>query len=149
VEACCITVEQSEEWIKMRLNNGISQDYINIVTADVEKIWINNFETLVYKNLETELEKFKKKFNLILIDGPWGSENYSRFNIIKLVENELIDRDFIIIMDDHNRKGEQETIDELKLTLTRFNYQFIIGHYSGDKSQIVIASKKFGYLESL
>lgn len=148
-DSFCTTIEQDNEWIEMRLGNGISKDYINIVKADVEKIKVKDYETLVYKNLETQIATLNKKFNLILIDGPWGSANYSRYNVIGLLEYGLLDKDFIIIMDDYNRKGEQETINELMEKLTANNYSFITGKYEGDKGQIVIASNKFKYLESL
>ncbi len=52
-------------------------------------------------------------------------------------------------MDDYNRKGEQETITDLKSLLATLNYDFITGFYAGDKSQAIVASSKFRYLESL
>jgi 16S rRNA G966 N2-methylase RsmD len=147
--AFCTTIEQDDEWIEMRLNSGISKEYINIIKADVERIKTKDCETLVYKDLGIRLETLAKKFNLILIDGPWGSPNYSRYNVINLLERGLIAEDFIIIMDDYNRKGEQETINDLMENLKTNNYIFFTGKYEGNKGQIILASSKYKYLESL
>ena len=148
-EAFCITIEQDNDWIEMRLNNGISNDYINVLKTELKKIKVKDFDTLVYDDLTNKLKNLNKKFNLILIDGPWGSPNYSRYDVVGILETGLIADDFIIIMDDYNRRGEQETINELMDKLTEHNYNFITGKYVGDKSQIVIASSRFKYLESL
>lgn len=147
--AFCITVEHSNDWIDMRLKNGLSSDYINILKTDIEHIDVKGFKTLAYKNLPPQLLTYNKKFNLILVDGPFGSNNYSRFNIVELAANNLIHDDFIIIMDDYNRNGERETFEELKKTLTSNKYSFEIGYYSGSKEQVVLVSKNYKYLISL
>lgn len=148
-ESHCITVEQSNEWIEIKLNDGISKEFIDIIKADVEKINIKGFQTLAYINLPELLIPKTKKINLILIDGPWGSNNYSRYNIIELVTKGFLDDDFIIILDDYERQGERETFSNLKEALVKGNFNFVVGNYFGEKGQVIITCKKFEYLISL
>ena len=148
-ESHCTTIEQSSEWIEIKIKDGLSKEFIDIIKADVEKINIKGFETLAFINLPELLISKNRKFNLILIDGPWGSNNYSRYNIIELVNKGFLDDDFIIIVDDFERKGEQETFEDLKDALVKNNYGFVIGYYAGSKTQVIITTAKFEYLTSL
>lgn len=51
-----------------------------------------------------DLSKLDKRFNLILLDGPFGGNN--RFGFIKYLESIIDLQDFILIIDDTNRKSE-------------------------------------------
>lgn len=147
--AFCTTIEQSDEWIEIKLQDDISKDTINIIKCDVEEINVKGYQTLTYKNLSQLLLPLNKKFNLILIDGPWGSDNYSRYNIIELVKKKLLDEKFIIIIDDFNRVGEQETFNDTLGILNSAGYKFQTSIYKGEKDQVIISSLNFSYTTSL
>lgn len=147
--ANCITIEQNQEWIDLRLQNDISEEFVSVMLVDIEPLKVNGSETLAYKNLPDQLEARRLKFDLILIDGPWGSPNYSRFNIVGLIHRQLISDDFIIIMDDFNRKGEQETVKEITKSLDEMRKRYVTGKYNGEKELSIIASEKYKYLCTL
>ncbi|MDQ2719731.1 MAG: hypothetical protein M3Z26_08240 [Bacteroidota bacterium] len=147
--ASCTTIEQSNEWIEIKLKSGISKEYVNIMQVNLEEKNIKGFSSLLYKDLAGLLAPEGKKFNLVVIDGPWGSDNFSRYNVIDLVDRQLIDDEFIIIVDDYNREGEQQTFEDLKQVLAKHKGDFKTSFYSGDKTQSIITCKKFGYLCSL
>lgn len=147
--ATCITVEQDKNWIDFRLKQGISPDQIKILLSDVHNIKLKDFETLVYKDLVLELKKENKTFDFVLIDGPWGSPHYSRSNIIELINDHLLSDECIIIMDDYNRLGEKETVEEIKNLWKKNERPFITGYYNGEKDVVIVASEKYKYLESL
>ena len=145
----CITIEQDDLWIDMRLNNGISGDFITIIQADVINTNINSHCSSMYDQLVEKLEPLDLKFDLILIDGPIGSTNYSRYNIIELIEQDLLSENFIIIMDDYERRGEQQTIEQVIKLLRDKKFEFVSGCYSGAKDQFLICCKKYQYLTTL
>ncbi|QMU27560.1 hypothetical protein [Adhaeribacter radiodurans] len=144
--AFCATVEHDKSWIDLKKQNGILPEYINIIISEVIEQKIFNSKSLVYKDLVENLKELNKKFNLILIDGPFGSSNYSRYNIIDLVNENFLDDDFIIIIDDFQRKGEKDTFEELKRVLIKNNNDCYFGFYGGDKEQVVVCSEKYKFL---
>jgi hypothetical protein len=84
-----------------------------------------------------DIEKF---FNLIVIDGPAGSYNYSRLGISKYLTSIISSEDFLIIMDDSERRGERQTLEILKKKLTKANISFHIKHIYGRKRQTCLYS---------
>ncbi len=103
------------------------------------------FEYNGYENIET----IKTKFNLYIIDGPFGSSRYSRFDIYALAEKLTEQDDFIIIMDDYNRNGERETTAELLTMFENKNIRIHAAEYNGLKSVKVLGSEKFKYITTL
>ena len=88
-----------------------------------------------------------KKFNLVLIDGPLGSPHYSRPEILDIVDN--LDKSFVILLDDMNRIGEQETWQLLKQKLHSKGIEVKERKYSSDKTVGLICSMDLAYLTSL
>lgn len=145
----CLTIEHSNEWIELKKKDGVSEDYINILQVNLIDEVVDGYQTIMYFDLHNRVRAFGEKFNLIIVDGPFGSEHYSRYNIIDIVKNELLDKEFIIIMDDVERNGEIETVQELLKLMKELDYEFFTGSYSGKKDQLVVVSKAFRYLTSL
>ena len=107
---------------------------------------VNGFETNGYEKIQ---EFITKKYDLYLIDGPFGSPNYSRYDIVNIV-NKLNQKDeFILIFDDFNRHGEKQTFDDLKKVLKEKEIEIYIGYYKGTKTVAVIGTKKYRFVESL
>lgn len=143
------TVEHDSDWVTLKRANGISPEYIDIIQCEIEEVDINGYRSLGYKDLTEKLGELNKKFDLLLIDGPFGSDNYSRFNIIDLVKKRLLAKSFIIIIDDYHRQGEQQTFDTLQKTLKEENIEFRTGFYSGDKRQAIACSPDYSYITTL
>lgn len=50
------------------------------------------------------------KFDVISIDAPIGTDlEYSRRDVLELLPD-ILEKDFVILMDDANRQGERNTI---------------------------------------
>ena len=112
----------------------------------LEEKKIKDFNVKSYKNIK---EKVDETFNLYIIDGPFGSRNFSRYDICFLAEKLKMNDEFLIIIDDFNRSGEQETVNELLTQLTSKGLKLHSGVYRGNKSQIVIATEKYRFATSL
>jgi hypothetical protein len=86
---------------------------------------------------------------LYIIDGPIGTSNYSRFDIVNLAAKFSKDSEFIILLDDYERNGEKETGEELLHTLNRLGINFTFKEFQGNKSVLVIATEKYKYITSV
>ena len=90
-----------------------------------------------------------EQFNLYIVDGPFGTPDYSRFDIHHFVKNIKQEHPFIIIIDDYNRSGEKQTAQALLDTLKSNNVAFTTGTYLGGKEQLIITSPNYQFVTSL
>lgn len=110
-----LTIEHDKDWINF-FCSGIPKDMkMNIKQLEKEVVKFNDFETLSYKDISeiTRLEIY----DLVIVDGPFGSDHYSRSQSIEIVKNNLSKR-FCIFFDDSEREGEKETINTVCKILT-------------------------------
>lgn len=144
--AQAVTVEHDVEWIDF-FTAGKDGDYsINIKRLNLETISYKGCETLTYKGIRQELGN--QKFDFIMVDAPFGSDHYSRSQIIEIVKFNLKES-FCIIMDDYERLGERETIEEVIKWLDQNNIQYVSKTYSSSKQHHIICSKDYVFLTSL
>ncbi|MBE8727777.1 hypothetical protein [Flavobacterium hungaricum] len=141
-----IIIEQNEKWKDaFKLNNKVSNNTL-IKVCPLEKIEVKGYKTNSYKNLDSEIQE---KFDLYIVDGPFGSERFSRYDIVKLAENFKLNDEFIILLDDFNRLGEQDTAKELLQILKEKNIKIYTETYIGIKTVLVIVTEKYRYASSL
>ena len=134
--------EDNREWLDFfSLQFPTVKNYTHIYELDF--INVDPIEkSRVYKGFEQDLNG--KKFDLIIVDGPNGSTKYSRYQMVKFLD--YIDpNNFIILLDDFNRTGEQETFTMAQQILASRNIEFISGSYSSDKSIGVLCSKNYKF----
>ena len=87
---------------------------------------------------------------MISIDAPFGTPCYiyARTDILELLPD-CLKKDFVILLDDYNRKGEQNMIKLLKEKLEDKQIEYCECIYSGNKDTFVITSLKYKFLVSL
>jgi predicted O-methyltransferase YrrM len=83
-----------------------------------------------------------QNFDLVLIDGPPGTERFSRFGSVDLIRSRVAE-DFLIIMDDGNRQGEQDTVAHIAALLRHAGRKFRMKQLQGRTTQTVIAGGRF------
>ena len=141
-----ITCEHDEQWIKF-FNEGKGGQYdVNVKKCELETITYKGYETLTYKDINNSFGNFK--FGLILVDGPFGSDHYSRSQIIELAKHNLSDS-FCIIIDDTERIGEQETVNEVLDVLKLKGIDYCSCVYSSAKNHTLICSNDYKFLTSM
>ena len=87
-----------------------------------------------------------EKFDLVIVDGPLGvNQETPRTNIINLIPQNIA-KEFIIIIDDYERKGEQNTVKLLLKKLNDLKIKHATSVISGMKKQILITSEHCKYL---
>jgi len=100
-----------------------------------------------YEGIETLVQN--AKYDLYLVDGPKGSPQCSRYDIVVAMEAIQAGDEFVVLIDDHNRPGEQETAERLQQMLRDKGLQIFSGQYIGNSSQIVIATPKYRFATTL
>ena len=138
-------VEHDNEWISIFQQNFQITSFTKILQFDLEEKQINNFKSTSYSGLEKEITE---KFDLYIIDGPFGSDRFSRHNIVDLAMNFNTEDEFIILMDDCDRKGEMDTVNDLIKILNKKNIKFYTRKYIGLKGQFLIVTEKYKFTTS-
>lgn len=141
-----ITVEHDTEWIEFTRKDTHNAYPINVKVLPLEMVDYNGYKTRTYQGVKSAFEN--QKFDFILVDGPFGSEHYSRSQIIRLAKSNLAET-FCIIIDDCNRIGEQETVAEVEKELKSRSIKYAINKYYGLSDYVVICSENLKFLTSL
>ena len=89
-----------------------------------------------------------KKYDVISIDGPKGSDYYSRRDIIEFIPD-VLEKSFVILIDDSHREGEKTTIRDIKKVLEEAKIEYNSATYTSLKNCHIITSKDNSFLCSL
>ena len=137
-----LVIEQDENWKNSFEGNFKLSQRTQVMVCPLKKVTVNGFETNSYQNIETEVNR---KFDVYVVDGPIGTLNYSRYDILKIVQILNNEDQFIIIVDDYNRSGERETVVDLLKLLASKGIKVFTNCYNGNKSILVIATENYKY----
>ena len=116
---------------------------IKIRRLPLETIKVRNVFTTSYRDVEAVFSG--EKFDFILVDGPCGTDRFSRPQIIAMAEHNLAER-FCIMVDDSHRPGEQETIFEVQASLRIRNIPFVTANRTYCKTHSLILSPSLAFL---
>ena len=141
-----LVIEQNQDWLDF-FTSEIPAIGKNVMVLPIDKRMMNGYETNIYAGLIDNING--KKYDLVLIDGPLGSPNFSRSQMIDMIEHDLLAKDFVVLLDDINRAGEQHTAARCVDLLRKKSISFHIGQYAGKKSMLIICSEKYKYLKGL
>jgi hypothetical protein len=141
-----ITCEHDEKWVDFFDNSKDGDYHVNVQLMNLQAIKYKEYDTTTYEDCSKIF--FGKKFDLILVDGPLGSEHFSRSQIIDLAKDNL-SQQFCIIIDDYGRCGEQETVEEVKNVLNKKNVPFCCRTYSAEKKHLLICSLDLKFLTTM
>ena len=142
-------VEHDSNWIDFYSKNytlpkattvvQLPWDFVNFKDATDVRCYHNFKETFT-----------DKKFSFILIDAPLGGDmsKYARIDVLSILPYAL-EKDFVIMIDDSERSGEQRMIDSLKEILTKHRIKFSCGDYVGAKKTTVICSESLSFITSM
>lgn len=134
-------IDDNEKWINIYKKLIPITKNLKIIKLDTEKFKYKKTESISskYSNLKKIIKN--TKFNLIIVDGPIGhGKEYPRTNLFDLIKNNL-DKDWITIIDDAERHGEQNTINLFEKKLKINKIDFFSFYIEGTKKQQIICSK--------
>lgn len=138
-------VEHDSEWIDYYRQEFEVSAKTEIINLNISKmLFKNQYELYHYEQFRENLDDLK--YDFISIDAPFGhvDNEFSRIDVLDLIPDCLASS-FVIMVDDVNRKGEQNMIRLLKEILDKNGIEYSSGMYVGDKDTYTIASmdKKF------
>lgn len=137
--------ENNSDWLSFFQRQFPTADiYTKILDTEMINV-VPGYESRTYVGFDNVIKN--KKFDFVLIDGPLGSQHYSRPEVLSVVNN--LDKSFVILMDDMNRVCEQETFEALKNKLRENNIDFKEGFYESDKRLGLICSPDLEWLTTL
>jgi 16S rRNA G966 N2-methylase RsmD len=141
-----LIIEHDENWKNTFSEKFSLAKQSNIRICPLIDVNVHGYSNKMYENFETVAFG---DFDFIVIDGPFGSNNYSRYEIISKIKEFDSNNDFIILFDDTNRKGELETVQKIEEQLNLLDVPFYSATYEGLKSCTLICSKSFRFLTTL
>lgn len=138
-------VEQDQEWIRAFSSRFTLTDQTQVVNCPLASVQIKGFPSYAYSGFSDQIQE---DYDLYIVDGPFGSDRFSRFDVVALVEKFNSDKEFILIMDDTHRRGEQDTVGEILTILEKKKIRYYTGDYSGNKQNTLIATEKYRFATS-
>jgi hypothetical protein len=139
-------IEQDADWTAYFKSRFTLSGNSSVQILPAVKTRVNGRSTYRYDNL---MSTIKKKYDLYLIDGPTGSPHYSRYDIVDLTTGMSPQDEFIIVMDDSHKIGEQQTLATLLRNFKDTGLAIQTATYSGTKAVTVVATNKYRFACSL
>jgi hypothetical protein len=139
-------VEQNKSWLESFQDRFKLHDKSIPTICPLESIVFQGNNVECYQGLENQIEGV---FDFYLVDGPFGSPHFSRIDILFLTKRLKSKDKFIILVDDYDRVGEQETVELLKSHFKEMNIPIYCKVYSGLKQVFLMVSKEYQYLTTL
>ena len=141
-------VEHDESWINFFRKSFELSEASKVVHMDLIKPFIDldsgeKTSINMYAGFGEYFED--EKFDLIFIDGPFGSPIYSRMDIIDILPECLKDS-FILMLDDAGRVGEQNTLKMIGNVLDKNKIDYAFNYYVGQKATSIITSRDLHFL---
>jgi hypothetical protein len=145
-----LIVEHDMQWADFfKVNNKLSSsERTKMSYLELESIPFgrDNIPVTAYKDFSEKIAG--KKFDFICIDGPFGSDGYSRIDVLGVIP-ECLEKSFVIMLDDYDRPGEQNTAKEMKSRFRDNNIVVCGAAYSGLKASYLITTEDNQFLCSL
>ena len=139
-------VEHDTDWIDFYKKKNYLSNYSSIVLQKCIEKTKDNTKYNAYEDLKSVVKN--DKYTVISIDAPIGCDHHSRRDVVDLLPD-ILEKSFVVLMDDCDRVGEKETIEEIKQVLNKHNIEFVESVYSGMKDTCIITSKNYKFLCSL
>ena len=130
------SLEQRESWAKEVVSKLEHPERVHVHLCPLRSQIVRGLATDAY-DLCGKVEG--KRFDLILVDGPSGTRQRSRWGSLEVLDQCLAD-EFVVIFDDAERPGEMETIAEALRLLESKQIAFHANTVEAAKSQFVIAT---------
>lgn len=141
------TLEHDSAWVKLYKTNKIVPANATITIVENQTIKFKGFDTLSISNIDKHVSN--KKYDLILLDAPYGSIRYSRSQLLLLFPENINKNHFCIIVDDYDRLGEKDTCSELEALFGKYNILFVKAIYRGEKEFALYCSLDLKFLITL
>lgn len=139
-----IAIEHDKDWIE-NLKNKMKYHNYDIIHNPLTEKEKNGHKYNGYQNIDD----IPTDGDLYIVDGPFGTEHFSRYDIVYIINKMKPNQQFILIFDDYNRKGEQETGQEVFNLLKEKKIIHYHHVYKGKKDQLIIGTERYKHIVTL
>lgn len=136
-----IVVEHDQKWIDFYKKNV--SELCEIICLELVNINVNEIIIQTYYKLDSVCKV--NSFDLYIVDGPHGLNSYSRYDICLIAQKFSENDEFLIIIDDFQRKGEKDTYAHLIKILKAKNLITYTKEFVSIKNQLLIATEKYKF----
>jgi hypothetical protein len=139
-EHSSVHVESDPEWLSRAVDEAPNR---TLIDAPLKPRRVADREITWY-----DASRPEGRFQVVSVDGPpaWSkSRRFDRLGVLDWIP-ELLDDEFVIIVDDASRSGESKLASSIVDGLRRVGIEAGSAMYSGADSQMVIASPAFSHL---
>lgn len=141
-----LVVEQNQDWLNHFSSRFTLTKNTEVKILPLKKIIHEEEEVNTYDGID---QLSKNKYDLFVIDGPFGSKSNSRIDILEFMKNAQSSNQFIIIMDDCHRKGEYRTFMNVCKMLDKKGIVYAKNTFRGNKTVGVIATEQYKWVVSI
>ena len=141
-----LVVEHDQTWLKNFNKSFILGNKTKVESLKLDKL---EFKESMVTTYHKRLASIPDLYEFYLVDGPFGSPEYSRIDILSLADRFPKAHEFVILFDDTNRKGEQNTFQLLVEKLKGNGFDIGQTHAQGTKRVSLIATPAFKWLTSI
>lgn len=139
--------EHDENWLQFCKESFELSNKLGIQLSPIQSENYKGHDTLRYSS---NIQKITgDDIDFILLDGPIGSDGFSRVQILDLIPDSLNKDRFCILIDDYQRTGEKNTTKEIMNILDENNIKYLHKDYCSDKTHYLLCSRSLSYLTSL
>lgn len=130
-----LSLEGSSFWAE-HMRSQVATDLLHSPLVDVM------VEGVAVRAYDVSLIPLGRKFDVVLIDGPTGVSHFSRAGCLEILKRHL-DDEFLLIFDDAERAGEQETIALVEAWMKAQGRSYKKHEVTGMSTQTLLASPGF------
>lgn len=140
-------VEHDLCWVDF-FKSEISMNDVNIHIKNIIIAEQYNDQFYKYDGLDAVLNN--RRYNFISIDGPFGYKGkyIGRIDLIPYIP-EILEDDWIILMDDYDRTAEKNAILLLEKKLQEAHIVYYKGVYEGENDVCILASGQWRFMTTL
>lgn len=134
-----LVIEDNQDWIDFISPSLHLRSNSEVCRLDYKMVDKGEYEVRVFAKFKEHLKD--RKFDFISIDAPLGGDMkmYSRVDILEILP-ECLTESWIIMMDDVDRVGEQNTVKRIKEILQDNHIAFEYKEYMGQKKFAILTS---------
>jgi hypothetical protein len=143
-EAEITIIEDCEEWFEKTKPDIFPSKRSRYICSPLEQTKIGRRKRLWYSTMV--LAEEDTTYDLILVDGPFGTRRFSRVGITNYLPKIIDKNNFIIVFDDAARIGELDSIRTIKKIFRKQSIPYLEFHVYGSKKQTCLLSPNFSFL---
>ncbi|MBK5113786.1 MAG: hypothetical protein KGD59_00160 [Candidatus Heimdallarchaeota archaeon] len=137
-------IEDCEEWFEKIKSDIFSSKRSRLICSPLEQTKIGRRKCLWYST--KVLTEEDTTYELILVDGPFGTRRFSRVGIANFLPKIIDKNNFILVFDDAARIGELDTIRMIKKIFRKEGIHYLVFHVYGSKKQTCFISPNLSFL---